>query len=123
MIHHAKLKKWLQPGGHSDGNENVLNVARKEVTEETSLENLKLLNSLFDIDIHSIPARNDFPQHLHYDVRFAFEVSDQVEYVANIESVEIGWKNLHSLDKLLEPGSSIRRMVAKTYVLSRADKH
>src|SRR4051812_42515904 len=64
LVEHAKLHKWLQPGGHADGDENVLRVALKEVDEETGLTNLSYDGQLFDIDIHSIPARKDlsFPQ-------------------------------------------------------------
>ncbi|HOO09695.1 MAG TPA: NUDIX domain-containing protein, partial [Cyclobacteriaceae bacterium] len=65
LVHHAKLDKWLQPGGHADGNENVMNVALKELQEETGLTRAKLnRDSIFDIDIHTIPERDSFPEHL-----------------------------------------------------------
>src|SRR6188768_103653 len=65
LTHHAKLNRWLQPGGHADGDENVMGVARREAIEETGVENFNLLHeSIFDIDIHAIPARKDFPEHL-----------------------------------------------------------
>src|SRR5258706_12466368 len=37
LILHAKLGRWLQPGGHADGDENVLSVASREAEEETGL--------------------------------------------------------------------------------------
>jgi 8-oxo-dGTP pyrophosphatase MutT (NUDIX family) len=115
LVHHAKLKKWLQPGGHADGDENVMEVALKEVLEETGLKNLKLLTpSLFDIDIHPIPARGNFPEHLHYDIRFAFETSESDKFSANNESLDIGWRKLDALEDIIEPGSSLRRMMKKT---------
>ena len=53
------------------GEENVLNVALREAEEETGLKHFKLLQEeIFDLDIHPIPARGDFPDHLHYDIRF-----------------------------------------------------
>ena len=53
LVHHKNLNKWLQPGGHADGDENVIDVAAKEAAEETGLESLKLHNKkVFDIDIH-----------------------------------------------------------------------
>jgi 8-oxo-dGTP pyrophosphatase MutT (NUDIX family) len=76
LTHHAKLNRWLQPGGHADGDENILNVALREAEEETGLKNLRLVEkSFFDIDIHTIPARHDFPEHFHFDVRFLLQTS------------------------------------------------
>src|SRR6187551_2058799 len=58
LTHHAKLNRWLQPGGHADGDENVSGVALREAEEETGIKNFTLLNQgIFDIDIHTIPAR------------------------------------------------------------------
>jgi len=37
LTHHKKLGKWLQLGGHSDGNSNMLDVALKEAKEESML--------------------------------------------------------------------------------------
>ncbi len=72
LIHHAKLDKWLQPGGHVEAEDASLEAAaRRELAEEVglvALENPELL----DIDIHDLPARGDLPGHLHFDVRFAF---------------------------------------------------
>lgn len=62
MVHHAKLNRWLQPGGHADGCENVLSVALKEAQEETGILELTVLReNIFDLDIHRIPERKDFP--------------------------------------------------------------
>src|SRR4051812_47678787 len=62
LTHHAKLNKWLQPGGHADGDENILRVSLREAEEETGLKDLRLLShEPFDIDIHTIPVRKDFP--------------------------------------------------------------
>src|SRR5688572_20321275 len=56
LVHHGTLNKWLQPGGHADGEENVLNVALREADEETGLKNFLLLQeNIFDLDIHPIP--------------------------------------------------------------------
>jgi 8-oxo-dGTP pyrophosphatase MutT (NUDIX family) len=74
LIHHKALGRWLQPGGHADGDPNLLAVARREVREETGLDQLHPITTRpFDLDIHSIPERKGVPEHLHYDVRFLFE--------------------------------------------------
>lgn len=100
LVQHAALKKWLQPGGHADGDENVVRVATREANEETGLTNLILLTSrIFDIDIHPIPARKDlsFPQHDHYDVRFLFEADDTDELKISDESTDLRWIKLDEL--------------------------
>jgi 8-oxo-dGTP pyrophosphatase MutT (NUDIX family) len=115
LTHHAKLNRWLQPGGHADGDEDILNVALKEVEEETGLKNLKLLgDSFFDIDLHTIPARYDFPEHLHYDVRFLFQASRKDSYTISEESHALGWKKLTELPALVNHNESILRMAEKT---------
>ena len=38
LIHHSKLDRWLQPGGHADGDADLLSVAQREVWEETGLQ-------------------------------------------------------------------------------------
>ena len=121
LVHHAKLNKWLQPGGHADGEEDVVNVATREVEEETGLSNLSLLvPGIFDLDIHPIPARKDFPEHLHYDIRFAFIASRKEVLKISDESNDLKWINLKEVPALTEQNSSILRMVQK---MSGADQN
>jgi 8-oxo-dGTP pyrophosphatase MutT (NUDIX family) len=116
LVQHAALKKWLQPGGHADGDENIHAVALKEADEETGLRQLKLVGSgLFDIDIHQIPARKDlsFPAHDHYDVRFMFEANEEDELKISDESTDLRWIDLSELASYnSEP--SITRLRSKT---------
>src|SRR6185295_7041763 len=71
LVHHVKLNRWLQPGGHADGDRDVERVALREANEETGLQHFTLAkHEIFDIDIHPIPARKDFGAHDHYDVRY-----------------------------------------------------
>ncbi len=118
LVLHAKLGRWLQPGGHADGNENVLNVALREAEEETGLKSIKILSpSVFDIDIHLIPARNDFPEHLHYDVRFLLQASEREALTISYESSDLKWFAVHEVRALTENAPSIMRMVSKTSTL------
>src|SRR5579871_4499535 len=71
LMHHKKLGIWVQPGGHCDGNPDVLSVALKEAQEESGIQAIEPLSlSIFDIDIHAIPAIKTEPAHYHYDIRF-----------------------------------------------------
>jgi 8-oxo-dGTP pyrophosphatase MutT (NUDIX family) len=93
----------------------VLNVALREAKEETGLNKFSILNSsFFDIDIHPIPARKDFIGHLHYDVRFLLQASEQDLLTISNESRDLKWLPLNELGALTENAPSIMRMVDKT---------
>lgn len=92
LMHHVKLNKWLQLGGHCDGNPNLLEVAVKEAQEESGLTNIQPLNSkIFDIDMHMIPDFGKESAHTHYDVRFLLRVMDDAPIIKNSESHELRW--------------------------------
>lgn len=114
LIHHKKLNRWLQPGGHADGIENIYQVAHTEALEETGLSNLTSNGRIFDIDIHLIPARKEVPEHYHYDVRFLFVADEDKPIAKNHESNEIRWIDIHLLNRYTGNEPSIMRMAAKT---------
>src|SRR5438045_3238802 len=87
LLHHRKLDRWLQPGGHCDGDSDVLRVALREAREETGLQRLAPVSpALFDLDIHWIPQRGDVPDHWHYDARFLLRAAPNEEFKHNHES-------------------------------------
>jgi 8-oxo-dGTP pyrophosphatase MutT (NUDIX family) len=115
LVHHAKLNRWMQPGGHADGDENILNVALKEAQEETGLTNLTiLLKHPFDVDIHRIPVRKDFPEHFHYDVRFLLEADDKEPLKVSEESHDVKWISLDEI-RAYASQSSVLRMAEKLF--------
>lgn len=118
MTHHAKLDKWLQLGGHADGDFNIRNVALKEASEESGLKSVKILQpTIFDIDIHEIPARGNEPAHEHFDVRYLILADMSEPIVKNHESKEISWIPLDQLNELTAGNRSIIRMSEKTFLI------
>ena len=118
LVHHVKLNKWLQPGGHADGDENITGVATREAEEETGIRQPHLfMDTVFDLDIHTIPERAGFPEHLHFDVRFLFQVPDNTALQVSDESHDVRWVPLASLDELTS-NASIRRMKQKLELIA-----
>ena len=110
LLHHRKLEKWLQPGGHADGDCNLRRVAEREVSEETGVRHLTpALNTIFDLDIHTIPARGDEPAHQHYDLRYAFIAQDgESSLTGNEESNDVRWVALSELENFTREESVLR---------------
>ena len=114
LTHHKKLDRWLQLGGHIDGNPSVLESAAREAREESGIETLaSVYPEIFDVDIHTIPACGDEPEHLHYDARFLFRVTKTDEFVVGEESNELAWVPIDQLDGHTQE-ESIQRMAKKT---------
>ncbi len=111
LIHHAKLDRWLQPGGHADGDGNLGAVAMKEAAEETGLVGLHLVTPAIDIDVHTIPARADEPVHLHLDVRFLVLVGHDRAPAPNHETLGARWMSLD--DPACGPGTELHRGLAR----------
>ncbi len=115
LVYHAKLNRWLQPGGHADGDEDIIAVARKEAMEETGLAQLTLyVPGIFDVDVHMIPARQDFPEHFHYDVRFCFQASMDTPLILSEESHDLRWVEFTEVNALTGGNKSIQRMIEKS---------
>ncbi len=120
LTHHAKLNKWLQPGGHADGNENLLSVALREAEEETGLKNFNLVHpEIFDIDIHIIPARKEFPEHFHFDVRYLLQADRDVTLIISEESHALAWVPWNDVQRVSEGNRSMIRMTNKVSALFR----
>lgn len=117
LTHHRKLDRWLQLGGHADGEADILNVALREAREESGVQEINpLLDGIFDIDVHVIPARHQEPQHFHYDVRWLLEVDRGLPLVVSSESKDLAWVALEDIESLTQD-RSITRMASKLRAL------
>lgn len=112
IIHHKKLDRWLQPGGHADGHPNLLEVAQKEVEEETGITTFPISKEIFDLDIHKIPARKQEPEHFHFDLRYLLGTREGVVLNGNGEVKDLKWIAIDEL-KTISNERSILRMAEK----------
>lgn len=114
LTHHLKLDKWLQLGGHADGDGDLLAVAEREAREESGLASVRAVSrEIFDVDRHWIPARKSETGHFHYDLRFLFEADPQERLAISSESKDLAWVELARV-AALNPEESMARMVRKT---------
>lgn len=114
LTHHRKLDKWLQLGGHADGQTDLREVALREAREESGLTRLRLLDqAVFDVDRHRIPERKGVPEHWHLDLRFLVEADPAEPLVISDESHDLAWVSLSDVERL-NPEESMLRMVRKT---------
>lgn len=111
LIEHPTLGLWLQPGGHIEpGDLSPREGAQREVREETGLI-AELSDVLFDIDVHTIPARGSAPAHLHFDLRFLAQLPDAVAPSGD-EDVAAEWFTLEQAMERTTDGS-VHRMIGK----------
>jgi 8-oxo-dGTP pyrophosphatase MutT (NUDIX family) len=104
LLHHRKLERWLQPGGHGDpGETSGEAVALREALEETGLR-VRLHPRAprpLDVDVHDIPARGDEPAHQHLDLRYLVMAPEKAEASRCLEETNdlrwFAWDELHAL--------------------------
>ena len=91
LTHHRKLGRWLQIGGHADGDGDLAQVALREAGEESGIAGIEVEQRVVDLDVHAIPARGNEPEHLHLDVRFLLRAPEGARPRGNHETRELRW--------------------------------
>jgi ADP-ribose pyrophosphatase YjhB (NUDIX family) len=113
LLHHAKLDRWLQPGGHADGDHDLARVAWREASEETGLHGLLVCDRILDLDCHVIPARPNEPEHLHWDVRFVVQCTSDEQVRISSESRAARWLDIAQLAADPSQDISLRRLAER----------
>lgn len=116
LIYHKKFDRWLQPGGHAEEKDegDMARTALREAEEEIGIPmKLHSPSELLGIDIHTIPARGDEPEHLHLDMRFLVLAKEEDQLKANLNEVEkakwFSWEEATA--KISEP--VMKRLIEK----------
>jgi 8-oxo-dGTP pyrophosphatase MutT (NUDIX family) len=117
LLHHRKLDRWLQPGGHADPGETTgEEVALREAREETGIEGLRLHPTApqpLDVDIHDIPARGDEPAHEHLDLRYLVTAPRRADLVPRGEELRaLRWMTWSAVETV-GPDPGLRRALRK----------
>ena len=96
VVYHIINDGWIYPGGHADGEEDLLSVAVREVEEETGLKVKLLDNNIYSIQ--SVPVKGHIKRgkyvsaHLHLDVLYIMEADDSIPLVyREDESKGVKW--------------------------------
>ncbi|HET6806315.1 MAG TPA: NUDIX hydrolase [Frateuria sp.] len=113
LTHHRKLGRWLQLGGHADGDPDLARVALREAGEESGLQDLLVEPEIFDLDRHLIPARGEEPAHWHYDVRYVVRATGSEAFAVGEESLDLAWQSIRGMADDLQADASMRRMAQR----------
>ena len=119
LVHHRKLDRWLQPGGHADGQTDVAAAALREANEETGLRRLRLSDESqsplpLDLDVHIIPARYNAAgeliedAHEHHDVRLLVIADGDITPRVSDESHAVRWYTADELQQITDEESVLR---------------
>jgi 8-oxo-dGTP pyrophosphatase MutT (NUDIX family) len=114
LTHHRKLGRWLQLGGHADGDPDPAQVALREAREESGMQEFEAFRPdgellPLDVDVHLIPASAREPAHLHHDVRYLLIAASGQPLLASRESLEVRWFRIEN-DAPLSGEASLLRM-------------
>lgn len=114
LHHHRRLNRWLQMGGHVEGDENPAAAALREGEEESGLADLELVSGgIFDVDVHVIPAAKGEPEHRHFDVRYLARTRmPEAIAIDHNESNALAWVPLAEAEARMNEAASTR-VIAK----------
>lgn len=97
LVHHNIFKSWALPGGHADGDGNLLEVALREAREETGIKKVSpALEDIFSIDVLPVIGHMKkgkyVASHLHLSIVYLLEADeDEVLEIKVDENSDVKW--------------------------------
>lgn len=124
-IYHNIYKSWAWVGGHADGDDDMMYVAKKEIGEETSLKNFKPVLDM-PISIESLSVIGHFkrgkyvPAHVHLNVTYLFQArEDELLKIKADENSAIGWL---TFDELLSRSTEPHMIPVYKKIIEKIEK-
>lgn len=115
MVYHNIYRSWSWTGGHADGEEEMLSVAKREAMEETGVKNLRVLyedapeGPLAAVDVLPVwghVKRGQYvSSHQHLNHSYLFEAAEEeVLHIKADENSGVGWIPISGIrEKVTEP--------------------
>lgn len=118
LNHHKFLDMWIGFGGHADGDADILSVCRREIIEESGIEDIEALtDSIVDVSVHPVPEnpKKGEPAHKHFDIRYIFRVKNPANenFAISDESVSLRWCNYDEAMTIVNKNDKITRLLTK----------
>lgn len=101
MVYHNIYRSWSWLGGHADGEEDLLQVAIREVREESGLrEVVPISRDIYSLEILTVDGhekRGEYvSSHLHYNITYLLEADEEANLSGNSEENSgVGWFKLN----------------------------
>ena len=81
MVYHKIYDSWSWTGGHADGEEDLLSVALREVTEETGVQGVRPVTpEIFSLEVVTVDGHEKrgayVSSHLHLNLTYLLEADD-----------------------------------------------
>ncbi|MFQ8989090.1 MAG: NUDIX hydrolase [Intestinibacter sp.] len=105
MVYHNIYQSWAWTGGHADGESNLLEVAIRELKEETGVKNVKVLNdNIFSLEIICVNGHvkrgKYISSHQHLNLTYLLEVDEkEILKMKEDENSGVKWINLEEVEK------------------------